>query len=55
MGFLGSNGRDWPPPLLVDGRLPDGVLPMQREAQEEEDDDNALPNMPAEINVEEAR
>lgn len=55
MGFLGSNGRDWPPPLLVDGRLPEGTHPMQSQALEEEDDDNALPNMPAGINVEEAR
>ena len=55
MGFLGSNGRDWPPPLLVDGRLPHESLPRQSEGQVEEEDDNALPTMPAGINVEEAR
>ena len=56
MGFLRSNGNnDWPPPLLVDGRLPDGTPLQQREDFGEEEEGNGLPNMPAGINVEEAR
>ena len=55
MGFLSSNGRDWPPPLLVDGRLPDGTPLNQMEGNEGEEEANGLPSMPAGINVEEAR
>lgn len=54
LGFLGSNGADrgWPPPLLVDGRVPEEGFPAVRRHNEEE---NGIPNMPEGINVEEAK
>lgn len=65
LGFLSSNvlqadgaeehalERDWPPPLLVDGRVPEGGMATRRRPELQEE--NGYPHMPEGINVEEAK
>lgn len=69
LGFFSSNGmaQSWPPPLLIDGRLPQerfggspGLSHPNRSSfaadpSEEELGESEMPNMPDGINMEEAR